>query len=44
MTMAEMSGFAFEEVEAADAPDEQSFWWGMWLGVGYVSTVVALVT
>ncbi len=38
------SGFTFEELEPADAPSEDSFWWGMWSGLAVVTTGVLLAT
>lgn len=38
------SAFSFEEIEAADAPSADSFWWGMWSGLGVVAGAVALAT
>lgn len=31
---------SFEEIEAADAPSADSFWWGMWSGIAVVTAVV----
>ncbi|MDR6866965.1 hypothetical protein J2Y69_001564 [Microbacterium resistens] len=43
-TMTDISRFGFEELDEADAPDAETFWWGMWLGIGYVGTIAVLAT
>lgn len=34
--------FVFEEIDAVDAPSADTFWWGMWSGLGIVTGVVIL--
>ncbi|WP_350351502.1 hypothetical protein ABS642_20065 [Microbacterium sp. A8/3-1] len=41
MVITQENGFDFEEIDAADAPSADSFWWGMWSGIIVVGTVVA---
>jgi hypothetical protein len=41
MDIMQANGFEFEEIDAADAPSADSFWWGMWSGVILVGAVVA---
>ncbi|MFC3297348.1 daptide-type RiPP [Clavibacter michiganensis] len=36
--------FSFEEIDTMDAPSDESFWNGMWLGIGYVGAMAALLT
>lgn len=38
------NGFAFEEIDAVDAPSADSFWWGMWSGLAVVTTGVIIAT
>ncbi|WP_258060742.1 daptide-type RiPP [Rathayibacter rathayi] len=36
--------FVFEELDAVDAPSAESFWNGMFVGVGFVGAMAALLT
>lgn len=34
----------FDEVDAQQAPDAESFWHGMWVGIGYIGAMAGLLT